>query len=170
MANIYQRRQCDDPVILANGHAGLALYVTLEAEGLCDAEEMVEKHGVHPHRDMKHGIWCSSGSLGQAETVALGLALANKEREVWLVSSDGACMEGSVWETARIAYHSAPNLNAWIVYNGFGAYGTIKVTDLPIQYGWRIYAAQTEKYPEFLRGLDGHYVTLNQEQYDQLMK
>src|SRR5690349_20528071 len=75
---IYDRRGCrldgrlSDPVILGNGHAGLALYAVLESKNLCDAEEMINKHGVHPSRDMDNGIWCSSGSLGQAETIAVG--------------------------------------------------------------------------------------------------
>lgn len=169
LAEIYERRKPDDPVVLANGHAGLALYVCLENIGMCDAEEMIHKHGVHPSRDMEHGIYCSSGSLGQAETVALGYALADPHRIVWLVTSDGACAEGSVWEMARIASHRAPNLLAWIIYNGLGAYGTIRATDLPTQFGWRIHAVNTMKYPEWLRGLAGHYLILTQDQYVELI-
>src|SRR5215468_2875934 len=78
LAEIYEKRKDNEPVILDNGHASLAHYVVLESKGLCNAEEMVEKHGVHAHRDMEHGIWCSNGSLGQAATVALGMALADK--------------------------------------------------------------------------------------------
>ncbi len=93
---IYGQRKANDPFVLDNGHASLAHYVVLEKHGLCDAEEMVKKHGTHSSRDMEHGIWCSNGSLGQAATVAVGMALADKNRTVWLVTSDGACMEGTV--------------------------------------------------------------------------
>src|SRR6185369_140653 len=99
---IYEQRKDNEPAILGNGHAGLALYVILEKHGPCDAEEMVATHGVHPNRDMEHGIWCSSGSLGQAETVAVGMALADKNRKVWLVTSDGSCMEGATQEALRV--------------------------------------------------------------------
>lgn len=169
LAEIYAKRKPDEPVILGNGHAGLALYVVLESIGMCDAEEMIAKHGVHPSRDMEHGIWCSSGSLGQAETVAVGMALADRRRTVWLVTSDGACAEGSVWEAARVGFHRAPNLSAWIVYNGLGAYGPIRTQDLPTQYGWRVRHVDQTKYPHWLRGLNGHYLTLSLAQYDELM-
>src|SRR5215475_9710182 len=76
---IYAKRKDNEPVILDNGHASVAHYVVLEKYGFCDAEEMLKKHGVHASRDMEHGIWVSNGSLGQAATVALGMALADKE-------------------------------------------------------------------------------------------
>jgi hypothetical protein len=78
---IYRERKPEEPFVFGNGHAGLALYVVLEKYGFCDAEEMIKKHGVHPNRDMPNGIYVSSGSLGQAETVAVGLALADKNQE-----------------------------------------------------------------------------------------
>jgi len=145
----------------------LALYVVLEKYGLCDAEKMVEKHGVHPNRDTEYGIWCSSGSLGQAETVAVGMALADKNRKVWLVTSDGACMEGSVYEALRVASHKCGNLIAFVVYNGLGAYGEIKQYDLPRNVD--VHHVDQRHYPVWLRGLAGHYLVLTKEQYDELM-
>lgn len=168
LTEIYAKRKDDEPVILGAGHAGLALYVVLESQGLCDAEEMIERHGVHPHRDMEHGIWCSSGSLGQAETVAVGMALADPKRIVWLVTSDGAAMEGSVYEALRVARNHCPNLKAHIVFNGFGAYGAISRADLPD--GVCIVRVDCHRYPEFLQGLPGHYMTLNDEQHAELMQ
>lgn len=167
LADIYQKRQCDEPVILGNGHAGLALYVVLEAEGLCNAEEMIEKHGVHPHRDMGNGIWVSSGSLGQAETVAVGLAMAYPKKTVWLITSDGSCMEGSVYEALRAARKYCSNLRAHIIFNGYGAYGAVSRVDLPD--GVHIEYIDCQRYPEWLRGLPGHYLTLTEAQYEELM-
>lgn len=167
LVGIYKKKKSGDIVILANGHAGAALYVALENVGLCDAEEMIEKHGVHPSRDTEHGISCSSGSLGQAETVAVGLALADLSRTVWLVTSDGSCMEGSVHEAMKIARKYCPNLKTFIVANGRGAYGDIDARDLP--YGPEIVDVDENRYPEFLRGLAGHYLTLTQAQHEELM-
>jgi transketolase N-terminal domain/subunit len=167
IADIYFKRKDDEPFVLGNGHAGLALYVVLESAGLCDAEEMVKKHGVHPSRDMEHGIWCSSGSLGQAETVAVGMALANPKRTVWLVTSDGSCMEGATLETIRVGRKNCPNLNIHCVFNGYGAYSTIILDDLP--KGIILYTVDYTKYPSWLRGLQGHYLVLNEKQYSELM-
>jgi len=130
---------------------------------------MVEKHGVHPNRDMEHGIWCSSGSLGQAETVAVGMALADKTRTVWLVMSDGGAMEGSAWEALRVGLIYCLNLYVSIVFNGHGAYGKIFEHDLPIHSG-RVYHVDKRHYPEWLRGLQGHYLKLTKEQYEELMQ
>lgn len=164
---IYSKRKENEPFVQGNGHAALAHYVVLEKHGLCDAEEMIVKHGTHASRDMEHGIWCSNGSLGQAETVAVGMALADKTRTVWLVTSDGACMEGSVYEALRIIRRHCPNLILKIVFNGFGAYGHIREDDLPM--GGVLHWVNQNRYPEWLRGLPGHYLVLNETQYLELM-
>lgn len=164
---IYDQREDNDPVVLGNSHAALALYVVLEKYGFCDAEEMVNKHGTHAGRDIPNGIWVSGGSLGQADTVAVGLALADKERKVWLVTSDGAAMEGSVTEALRIGQY-LDNLLVYIVFNGLGAYGEIKREDLPGHAD--IYYVDQKRYPKWLRGLAGHYLKLNEQQYEELMK
>ena len=166
---IYDNRELDEPFVLDNGHAALAHYVVLEKHGLCDAEEMVKKHGVHSSRDTDNGIWVSNGSLGQAATVAVGMALAHKNRKVWLVTSDGAAMEGCVYEALRFANNHCPNLNVWIVYNGLGAYGKIEQIDLPRFGNEQIFEVDENRYPEFLRGLAGHYLMLNESQYLELM-
>ncbi len=165
---VYDQRKSEEPFILGAGHASLAHYCVLEKHGLCDAEEMIEKHGVHSSRDMEHGIWCSNGSLGQAETVAVGFALADKNRNVWLVTSDGACAEGSVYEAMRFAGKYCPNLKTFVAFNGYGAYGKIAINDLPVLKGI-LHEVNESRYPEFLRGLQGHYIVLNEAQRDELL-
>lgn len=164
---IETKRDDYDPVVLDNGHASVAHYVVLESRGYCDADEMIRKHGVHSSRDMKHRIWVSNGSLGQAATVALGLALADPERTVWLITSDGACMEGCMYEVFRIASNRVPNLSIHIVFNGYGAYGEIIGRNLPSGNATEHHVGHD--YPDWLKGLGGHYVVLNKEQYEELM-
>jgi len=172
--NIYEERANDEPVVLGNSHAALALYVVLESRGLCDAEGMIREHGTHARRDMAHGIWVSGGSLGQAETIAVGMAIARPTQFVWLVTSDGACMEGAVWEAFRSAAELVLlNLKVTVIYNGLGAYGPIslqqinQVTNgLP---GLNIHRADKTDWPAWLACQAGHYLTLNNEQYDELM-
>jgi len=166
---IYNERKDDEPVCLDNSHAALALYVVLEKHEWCDAEEMIKLHGTHAGRDSEHGIWVSGGSLGQVATVAVGFALADKNRKVWLITSDGACMEGAIHEAIRFSNQSAPNLKTYIVFNGFGAYGKVFEEQMP--RGLYVYLSRVDErhYPEWLRGLDGHYLKLNQQQLEELM-
>lgn len=173
---IYARRAIADPVLLCNCHASLAHYVVLEAHGLCNAQEMVEKHGTHAHRDMEHGVWASGGSLGQLEPIAVGMALADRKRNVWLVTSDGACAEGSVWEAFRLASEQRlGNLHIYVIANGLGAYGPIDTDKLRDRLAFFLYPLTFEfvspKMPfQWLEGLDGHYMKISDEQFKEAMK
>lgn len=174
---VYQRRASDDPVVLGNSHAALALYVILESNDLADAEELLHTHGVHASRDMRNGIWVSGGSLGQAETIAVGMALADPSKTVHLVTSDGACAEGAIWEAFSLAsYRRIENFNVTVVANGLGAYREVDVEQLR----QRLYAflprEQVSVYepvlPSFswIQGLPGHYMTINDSQYEEAMR
>jgi len=174
--SIYLLRVPSDPVVLGNSHAALALYVVLESRGLCDAEAMIKKHGTHAGRDMENGIWVSGGSLGQAETIAVGMALADRDRTVWLITSDGACAEGAIWEAFHmVSDQNLANLSIYVIANGFGGYRSI---DIPVLEKrlldalfpcWATLVKPTLKYP-FLQGLAGHYLTLNEQQYQEMMQ
>lgn len=161
---VYSTKAHDDVVILSNGHAGLALYVILEKFKGKDAEVLFEKHGTHPNRDIKDGIVCSTGSLGQGLPIALGMALANKKRDVYCFTSDGEWAEGSMWEALSIAAEQmVNNLIILVISNGFSAYKEVDQDRLE----WRIAGFVRERYPKvsFVRvqnpegfeGIDGHY-------------
>lgn len=167
LERIYKSRGPNEPVVLGNGHAALAHYVVLESCGLCDAEEMLTRHGIHSNRDMEHGVWVTNGSLGQAETIAVGLAMADLKRKVWLITSDGACMEGAVYEAMRIANRLCPNLIGYVIFNGTGAYGYIKEEELPPNL---LVMKRGQQLPLWLQGMKGHYLTLTPEQYGELMQ
>lgn len=132
---VYFIRDKDDPVILSNGHAGLALYVVLEKYNLVNAEDLFVKHGVHPNRDIKSGIYVSTGSLGQGLPIATGMAMADKSTIVYCISSDGECAEGSIWESVRIASEQKlSNLKIVVNANGYGAYDEINIKPLPKRF------------------------------------
>jgi transketolase N-terminal domain/subunit len=172
--HIYNVKRKDDVFVLGNSHAALALYAVLEKNGLANAQELIDKHGVHASRDTEHDIWVSGGSLGQAETVAIGLALADKQRDVYLLTSDGACAEGAVWEALRVARDQRlENLRVTVVANGYSALGKVDVEDLDNRlnafYPTLVVKANVFDYPEFLQGLEGHYCVMNREQYEEAM-
>lgn len=171
---IYEVMKPEDKFVLGNSHAALALYVVLESHNHGNARELFEKHGVHASRDTEGGIWVSGGSLGQAETVAVGMAIADKKRDVYLVTSDGAMAEGCVWEAFRIAAEQRlENLKITVVANGYGGNGRIDTdwldTRLNAFYPSLVVRVNMFGYPEWLNGLNAHYVTLDEEKYKELV-
>ena len=172
---IYKVKAKDDIFILSNGHAGLALYTILEKYEGHDAEKLFIKHGVHPNRDIENGIWCSTGSLGQGLPIAVGMALANRKRNVWVLISDGECAEGSIFEALRIATENRlENMRIMLMANGMGAYGKIDIEYLRHRiltfYPMLIVETNMFKYPDFLNGQEGHYCVLTKEQYEEVIK
>ena len=168
---IYSIKKPEEKLVLSNGHAALALYVVLEKYEGIDAEYLYKKHGVHPNRDLANGIHCSTGSLGQGLPIAIGMALANRNKNVYCTISDGECAEGSIWESLTIAKEEKlDNLKIYLIINGWAAYKKInknylikriKAFDFPV----KIVKTTVEQYP-FLKGLDAHYCKISKEDYE----
>ena len=167
---IYENKDPDDIFILSSGHASLALYAALEKYEGKDAEELFLKHGGHPHRDEENGIYCSTGSLGLGITVAVGRALANKNRKVHVLISDGESAEGSVWEALRFIKESnLSNIEVYVNVNGYAAYDKVDVKYLVDRLKVflptiNIRYTSVNQYP-FLRGLNAHYHVMSEEDY-----
>lgn len=194
--NIYYIRKNNEPVILSNGHAGLALYVTLEKYGIANAEDLFVKHGVHPNRDLENGIYTSTGSLGQGLPIAVGMAISDRNNNVYCIISDGECAEGSIWESVRISSElKLNNLKIIVNANGFGAYDPINTKSLPARFssfGCKILEInghnekklrmalkiKSQKKPlvlfaktqvnhfSFLQGIDAHYKVMDESNYN----
>lgn len=120
---IYNIKKDDEVFILSNGHAGLALYVILEEKYGLDPVMLLHKHGIHPGKDLENKIYCSTGSLGSGLPIAVGHALADRNKNVYCLISDGECAEGSIWEALRFI-HTAnlTNLHVYVNINGMSAY------------------------------------------------
>jgi len=167
---IYKNKDPDDIFILSSGHAALALYAALEKYEGKNAEELFLKHGGHPHRDEENGIYCSTGSLGLGITVAVGRALANKNRKVHVLISDGESAEGSVWEALRFIKESnLSNIEIYVNVNGYAAYDKVDVKYLIDRLKAflptiNIRYTSVNQYP-FLRGLNAHYHVMSEEDY-----
>ena len=167
---IYKNKDPNDIFILSSGHAALALYAALEKYEGKNAEELFIKHGGHPHRDEENGIYCSTGSLGLGITVAVGRALANKNRKVHVLISDGESAEGSVWEALRFIKESnLSNIEVYVNVNGYAAYDKVDVKYLVDRLKVflptiNIRYTSVNQYP-FLRGLNAHYHVMSEEDY-----
>ena len=167
---IYKEKKPEDIFILSSGHAALALYVVLEKYEDKNAEELFLKHGGHPHRDEDNGIYCSTGSLGLGITVAVGRALANQDRKVHVLISDGESAEGSVWEALRfIQENNLTNIEVYVNVNGYAAYDKVDTKYLVDRLeaflpSINIKYTNVNQYP-FLRGLNAHYHVMSEEDY-----
>lgn len=170
---IYKTKKPSDPFILSSGHAALALYVVLEKYENQNAEELFHKHGVHPHRDLSCGIYCSTGSLGMGLTVATGYALADRTRDVYCLISDGEAGEGSIWEALRFIYEAKlDNLKVYANVNGMIAYDMIDREYINTRLkaflpSVRIRNTEPPKWP-FAEGILTHYYVLKPEDYESL--
>ena len=167
---IYKTKKPEDIFILSSGHAALALYVVIEKYEGKNAEELFLKHGGHPHRDEENGIYCSTGSLGLGITVAVGRALANKNRRVHVLISDGESAEGSVWEALRFIKESnLSNIEVYVNVNGYAAYDKVDIKYLVDRLKVflptiNIRYTSVNQYP-FLRGLNAHYHVMSEKDY-----
>lgn len=198
--SIYKLRKKDEPVVLSNGHAGLSLYVVLEKYGFTNAESLSIKHGTHPNRDLENGIYVSTGSLGYGLPIAVGMSIADKNRNVYCVISDGECAEGSIWESIRVASEQKlNNLKIVVSANGYGGYDQIKIESLPSKFSLFgclvneadghnqkslekilkisrgnkphvIFARTKSERLSFLKGLDAHYKVMNELDYSTALK
>jgi len=168
--SIYQKMDKDDIFILSSGHASLALYVCLEKYREQDAEALFLKHGGHPHWDEEAGIFCSTGSLGLGITIALGRAVANKNRKVWVLISDGECAEGSVWEALKtIVEQDITNIEVHVNANGYAAYRNVDLVYLENRLkaflpNIQMHYTSVEHFP-FLKGLNAHYHIMKENDY-----
>ena len=167
---IFQKKNPEDIFILSAGHASLALYVVLERYHGLNAEELFKKYGGHPHRNEEDLLYCSTGSLGLGLTVAIGRALADREKDVYCLISDGECAEGSIWEGLRfIEENSLKNIHVYVNINGYAAYDPVDTKYLVKRLKAFLPSINLEftdvNYYPFLKGLNAHYHIMSEEDY-----
>lgn len=169
---IYANKQPEDIFILSNGHASVALYVVLEKYYGFSAQDMLDKYGEHPKLDENNQIYCSTGSLGLGILVAVGRALANPNRVVHCLISDGEAAEGCVWEALRfIQENPVSNIVIHVNANGYCAYDTVDIKYLSERLkafckDIVIHHTTVEHY-DFLKGIDAHYCTISPSNYQE---
>lgn len=108
----------DDPkdwFVLSKGHSGPSYYATLSLKGYIKTEDLMKlnQNGTivpsHPDRLKTPGVDCSTGSLGQGISQAVGLAyglkVQNKLGNVYCILGDGEFNEGEVWEALQFVYN-----------------------------------------------------------------
>lgn len=146
-----------DRCVLSKGHGVLALYAVLAEHKIipdtwdqhfCQARSFYEGHPNH----LCPGVEFSGGSLGQglgaAAGLALGLKIQKRPGRVFAVVGDNEASEGSVWETALIAYNL--RLNNFSIILDDNRSCPLNVRDIGKKF--RAFGWQTHE-------VDGHDVT-----------
>ena len=118
---IYKIKKPDEKFVLSCGHAHVAHLVIREKY---EGYKISKIHDIHCNKE--DGCDVSTGSLGQGLPIAVGMALADRNKNVFCLVSDGECAEGSIWEALRIADElKLDNLKIYVNANSYGAYGKI---------------------------------------------
>jgi transketolase len=195
---IYEVKKPDEKFILSAGHSAPALYAVLEEHGFLK-NPSIEELSVHPTRNALSGIDLSTGSLGQGLPIAVGMALANRNKKVYCCISDGECAEGSIYEALRAGVeNNLVNLIVIVNANGYSAYGKVepaRLAQIFRGFGWRVVSVnghslkilknvlnskkskptiimartRVDQLP-FLRGVDAHYYKMTESDYQQAIK
>lgn len=114
-----------DWFVLSKGHCGPAYYSTLSLCGFFDKGLLYTLNGdrtklpSHPDCLKTPGVDCTTGSLGQGISQAVGVAYALKQKKknsrVYCIVGDGECNEGQVWEAIQFAVgHHLDNMIIFI--------------------------------------------------------
>ena len=125
-----------DICVLSKGHSAPALYAVLADKGFFPKEELLSlrKFGSrlqgHPDCSKLPGVDCSTGSLGQGVSAAVGMArglkILGKDNQVYCITGDGELQEGICWEAFMAAAHyKLDNLTVIVDRNGLQIDGRV---------------------------------------------
>lgn len=118
----------ENDLFLFSKASGVATYYCLLADkGYFPKEKTAEylKNYPLPSKEVP-GVIHSFGSLGHGLSVAAGLALGDRTRDVYVLLSDGECQEGSTYEAVLFAgQHNLTNLYVYIDDNKLQAGGMV---------------------------------------------
>lgn len=117
-----------DFLVYSKGHSGPGLYAALAVKGYFPMEllETMNLPGTnlpsHCNRLLTPGVDMTTGSLGQGVSLSVGMAAGCKVRgmsnRIYLITGDGECQEGQVWEAAMFAaQHKLDNLTMLVDCN-----------------------------------------------------
>lgn len=161
-----------DRFILSKGHGVLGYFSALLAAGIISEEvyntfQTNESDLIaHPVMNMDLGIESSNGSLGQGLSMAVGIALAAKKKQLsfktYVLLGDGECNEGSVWEAVMSAAQlRLDNLVAVLDYNKLQSDGDarqiIDLADLAGKFrsfGWDVREVDGHDIPQLVEAFD----------------
>lgn len=118
-----------DIFIFSKGHAAAAAYAALAGTKVIPEEYLDEfcADGSELIGHVNHavaGINFSSGSLGHGLPFGIGIALSNRDANIYVLVSDGELNEGTTWESLAIAAQlELRNITIVVDVNGIQSFG-----------------------------------------------
>jgi transketolase len=154
-------------LIFSKGHAAAALYASL-ADLKVIPEDLLETFGSDGSELIGHvnhavqGISFSTGSLGHGLPLGIGIAIASKQKHVYVVISDGELNEGTTWESLAIASQlQLSNLTLVIDANGIQSFGKTNeilnlepLADKLSSFGWHCHDIDGHSIPFLFEALE----------------
>jgi transketolase len=124
----YNTLKPNDVFLFAKASGAAAYYAVLADKGYFSKEKLAEYLKNYPLASKEvPGVVHSVGSVGHGLPVAVGLALADRTRDVYCLISDGEVQEGTTYEAALFARkHKLDNLYVIVDANGLQACGEVK--------------------------------------------
>ena len=114
-----------DKLVCSKGHAGPGVYATLAVKGFFPYEDLktLNQPGTylpsHCDKNKTPGVDMTTGSLGQATSAAVGIALGDRlkgrDSRTYLLVGDGESDEGQVWEAAMFTAAKKITNLIWLV-------------------------------------------------------
>jgi transketolase len=161
-----------DRFLLSHGHYAIAAYAALIEAGIIPESEL-ETYGSDDSRlpmsgmaTYTPGMEISGGSLGQGLPIAVGMALALRQKNnpafVYNSMSDGELDEGSTWEAAMgAAHHRLGNLICLVDINNQQADGPSgkvmgfePLADKWAAFGWHVQRVDGNDMPAVVSAFD----------------
>lgn len=152
--------------MISLGHRVATQYLMSAIEGHIPPEHLLHyreansKLPGHPELGLTPGVKFSSGRLGHVWPWVNGIALANRDKTVFVLGSDGSQQEGNDAEAARLAV--AQNLNIKLIIDD----NDVTIAGHPSEYmkgynlaktlaghGLKVVVVQGENFPELWAGL-----------------
>ena len=161
-----------DRFVLSKGHACAALYAVGYLAGfltrgqLAGFRQLSSELQGHPHVGATPFVETSTGSLGQGFSVALGMALGLRHKQIdartYVMIGDGEVQEGEIWEGAMFAAHHKLNgLCAILDYNKLQSDNlNAKIMNLePLAdkwraFGWHVIEIDGHRFHEMAEAFD----------------
>ncbi len=171
-----------DWFVISNGHCSALNYALLARRGFFPPACLLTFRSTgsglegHPNRLKTPGVDVSAGSLGHglsvAHGIALGAKLRNLDERIYVNLGDGELQEGSCWEAIMAAAHyKSDNILAMVDYNDIQIDGNVhEVMNLrPLDgkfaaFGWKVYEGDGHDLDEISRLLEQAHAALGKGQ------
>lgn len=172
MVELFYKRLKKDDIFLFSKASGVATYYAILSDlGHFPKEKIAEYLHDYPlpSKEVPQVIH-SCGSLGHGLPVATGIAYANRDKQVYVLISDGEVQEGTFWESILFKkQHKLDNLTVIVDWNKYQAMGKIEdILDIPWDFvmsmGIEVVCTTKGQGVSFLQDkAESHYMNLTPE-------